>query len=472
MSLTWSIAIDLDDDDVFETDIAAYAVDFSCSRGRKHLLNASADGFEPMPVGEATIELDNHDGRFDAYNASGPYYPNMEPGKLIKITCYETTDTVYDVFAGVIEDIQLTGGYLDSMARMTIRDGMHFLMTTPSSHTLALSKQISAAITDILTDIEYPAGLGTSIGRSSDYVNYYWSKDRSAALTIHELAELELGQYFCAGDGTFTFYGRHGHKTSTATLAQADLLKDISRPRPWEVNKNLIRVMVHQVNVSAGVDVFTLGIPLYVDAGSTDVTMWADFSYSGSEAFAEDITVTYSANTNSDGASGTDLTTDFDVTVTEFSNVAMLEIANNGATGGYVTITVNGTAYIQANEFYVEEGTGKRMFELDSDYIQDKQKADEHSAFLLEKLNTQVTVPVISIEANPSVQFGFELQDVVTVDIPLFNINTTTYRVGGLDHRWVSPNGQAAMTTVYMEPFLDPGDADTFCFTMPFELSF
>lgn len=472
MSVTWSIAIDLDDDDVFETDIAEYAVSFNCNRGRKHLLNSSADGFEPMPVGEAVIELDNHDGRFDAYNASSPYYPNMEPGKLIQITCYETTDTVYDVFAGVIEDIQLTGGYLDGMARMTVRDGMHFLMTTPSSHELELSKQISAAVTDILTDIEYPDALGTDINKSSDYVNYYWSKDRSAAATIHELAELELGQYFCAGDGKFTFYGRHGHKSSTVTLSQANLLKDISRPRPWEVNKNLIRVLVHQVNVTAGVDVFTLGIPLYVDAGSTDVEMWADFSYSGSEAFAEDVTVSFSANSNSDSTSGTDMTTDFSVTVTEFSNVAKLDIANNGSSGGYVTITLSGTAYIQANEFYVEDGTGKRMFTLDSDFVQDKLKADEHGEFLLEKLNTQTTVPVISIEANPSVQFGFELQDVVTVDIPLFNINSVEYRVGGIDHSWVSPNGQASVTTVYMEPFLDPGDADTLCMTLPFDLSF
>lgn len=468
--VTWSMAIDLDGDGVFETDIAAYAVEFNTTRGRHNFINANADGFERIPVGVATLILDNHDGRFDAWNADGPYYPNFEPGKLIKITATQD-GTTWPVFAGPIDDIQLNNGYLDSMATMVIHDGMEFLNKTPSSNQIELSKQISAAVTDILDDIGYSSDLATDIRKSSDYINHYWSRaDLTAAEVVHELAELELGQYFAAADGKFTFHGRHTNKTSAKTLAQADLLKDIARPRPWEVNKDLVRVMINQVTIVANAAIFDLGVRLYVDGGDTDLEMWADYSYSGSEAFAEDIAVTMTANSNSDG-SGTDLTTDFDVTETEFSNVAKLQISNNGATGGYISISITGTAYVQANPFYVESGTGKRLFTLNSDFVQDKLKADDYSNFLLEKLNTQTTIPIIRIDAYPSLQFDFELQDVITVNIPLFDINSVKYRVGAIDHEWLAQGGQATRTTVYCEPFLDPGDADVFDLTFPVELS-
>jgi hypothetical protein len=466
---TWIMNLDLDGDGVYDTNIAMYAVNYYCTRGRVNFINAASTGFERIATGVATITLDNSDGRFDSNNTSSPYYPNLVPGKLVRITTRIAAD-VYNVFAGVIYDIQLQPGRNENTAVITLRDGMHLLTGTPASNTIDLSKQVSEAVSEILTNLSYPTLFGTDVNKSSGYINTYWSQDKSASKLIHELAELELGQYYIGADGQFVFQGRHTNNAVAATLEQENLLYEIVRPQPWEVNKDIVRVTVNQVVATQDTNIYSLGVALYVGAGD-DITLWASYSYNNNPAFAEGITVAFTANSNSDGT-GVDLTADFDISETEFSNSAKLVCSNNGLVGGYVaTIDITGLAYVQSDPFFVEAGSGNRLFTLNSDYTQDKLKADEYSDFLLEELDTNTTIPVLIIDALPSVQFPLEVQSVITVNIPQLNINNVDYRISGIEHEWLAGTAQATRTIIYTEPFLDPGAAGTFTFTMPFDMS-
>lgn len=77
------------------TNITEWTDAFSTHRGRQHELQRT----EP---GEAAIELDNADRRFDPTHTTGPYYPNVLPMRHIRIRATHNAQT-YDLFRGFVQ---------------------------------------------------------------------------------------------------------------------------------------------------------------------------------------------------------------------------------------------------------------------------------------------------------------------------------------------------------------------------------
>ena len=90
------------DNDADYTDLSAYVLSLDINRGRSRELDEFA-------VGSCVIFLDNQDGRFDPNNAESPYYPNILPGKLLRIKITDpTTGTNNYLFEGNIAQYDIT----------------------------------------------------------------------------------------------------------------------------------------------------------------------------------------------------------------------------------------------------------------------------------------------------------------------------------------------------------------------------
>lgn len=163
-------------------------------------------------------------------------------------------------------------------------------------------------------------------------------------------------------------------------------------------------------------------------------------------------------NTAADGT-GTNKTADFTVAATYFGETVKNVITNNGtAAGAYVTFLQNrGQAVDTPYTSYAMADTSgtdvKRMFIIDTPWMQDTNKAQQYADYLLDILGEPQKYPVFQLENQFDKQFSFDLLDRITVTMAKFGISQD-FRVGGIEEEWLSDNGQAVRTTVYTEPFV------------------
>lgn len=82
-NILYALHVDWDGDGSYDGDYneAARVLAWSVDRGRDSVFNPSGDGFTPYNIGRLILTLDNHDGRYDGWNASSPLYGNLMPGK-------------------------------------------------------------------------------------------------------------------------------------------------------------------------------------------------------------------------------------------------------------------------------------------------------------------------------------------------------------------------------------------------------
>lgn len=78
---------------------AGWVRKIATKRGRERLLRTMAQ----FQAGTATVTLDNRDRRFDPLNTSGPYYPNVEPEKVIQVGA-TWQGTFYPIWTGYADD--------------------------------------------------------------------------------------------------------------------------------------------------------------------------------------------------------------------------------------------------------------------------------------------------------------------------------------------------------------------------------
>ena len=110
-NLLWGIIVDWDGDGYFTGENeASHVISFRSIRGRNNIVNSGLTGLETMNIGEATLTLDNSDGRYDPYNPASPLYNKFYPGRKAKIIVKKgTSGTQYDVFYGTVSDLRVYG---------------------------------------------------------------------------------------------------------------------------------------------------------------------------------------------------------------------------------------------------------------------------------------------------------------------------------------------------------------------------
>ena len=92
MAISWTMNVDWTTAGTFDSrNDASRMVDYRLFRGRKQFINSNGAGLQAVEPGRVQIKLDNYDGIYDPYNTSSALYPNVEPGRFLKIR--STTDS-------------------------------------------------------------------------------------------------------------------------------------------------------------------------------------------------------------------------------------------------------------------------------------------------------------------------------------------------------------------------------------------
>lgn len=467
----WGVDVDWNGDGLYDgTNDGIYATAFRSSRGRQNYLNVdsdgNADGFEPIRVGTATLTLDNSSRRYDPYNTSSPLYPNVLPGRYIRIRQLYNGVT-NDVFHGKIKNIQSLDNGAAQIVRITIEDGLRLLQSADASVAIQQDISIDAAIQQILTDVSWPTIFGTNLDSASDILDYWWAENKASG-EIRNLANAELGQFFIAGDGSATFRSRHNTSAAVLTLSSSDFLKEIDVPQPLEVIRNIVKIRAHPLILRATSDLWTLADKPLIAANGGRLTVWATYAYNTNTVPALNVvtpvdTTDYTMNTLEDGT-GTNLTSSFSVTFTDFGKTGKIIITNNHATlAGYVTLMkVRGDAIDSPDaSLLIEEDTtsqgtyGKALLVLDNDWFQDTSIAANFTQWLISYMPNPQKFLAVRIENRPDIQFTPDLFDLVNVTVNRLGVSGVNYRVAGIEHDWISENGQATRTTWFLEPNAD-----------------
>lgn len=482
MTLTWKIHLDWTTAGTYDArNDANYAVGLNVTRGRTQYISNNGDGFESMTPGYCNITLDNSSGDYDPYNTSGALYPNVAPGKYVKVLVNKGSGPDIPVFAGRVESIEPVGGNSNPQVIITAYDGLKQLRDTQITTSLHTSIRTGEAIDEILsTAAQWPAIWGLSLESGADIIPYWWENDVSALDAIDRIVQSEFGGYAVLADGSFRFNARGLASDSVETFDQSVMLKDIQVPMPYNVVRNVIKIMVHPKIAQTTSALWTLQDMPYI-AGSGSLEVWGNYSYSGRAVAAINTiqpvaNTDYTMNTAADGT-GTNLTGAFTVTATYFAETVKNVIENTGTAGGYVTLLKNrGQAIDTPDTSYVlvdTSGTNlKRTFIIDTPWMQSTTKAKQFADYLTSVLSSVNKFPIFQMESQEDYQFTADLLDRVTVTIGKYSINTS-FRIGGIEHEWLTENGQAVRTTVYTEPFVTQSAEDGYWyFPMTFTTKF
>lgn len=469
--LHWAVEVDWDGNGSYDgSNEAPYCRGMQTARGRDAYLSldgeGNATGFQDMKIGTLSVTLDNGDGRYNPYNTSGPHYPNVLPGRYIRIRV-NYNGTTYNVFHGKIKDINpvinpTTG---DRTARITAEDGQRLLQRTDSSVSIQQNIDIDDAIAKVLNDVNWPGTYGRNLEDSADVLPYWWAKNK-AYTEISTLAGAELGTFFIAADGKATFYSRHHTAAASLTLDSTHILKDIAIPQPWEVVRNSVQVIAHPRVAKASGVLWTLqDKPLIINGDS--LTVWGTYQYNNTGVPAINVaqpvaSTDFTANTLSDG-SGVDKTSGFTVVLTDFGETSKNVITNNSGSDAYLTLLQNKGQALVASDPSIslsEDSSsqvtyGKQLLTLDYNWLQSTLLAADFSPYLLSFLKSPQAFITTIMEGRPDKQFVCDLFDTLNQSVTALGIAATNFKVGGVSHQWLTENGQGVRTTFRLEPYLD-----------------
>jgi hypothetical protein len=179
------------------TDVTPYVREWHVRRGRNHELDR-------VQTAEASVSFGNRDGRFDPNKAAGPYYPNVQPGKRMRIRATYNAVT-YSIFNGYIEtwpQVWSMGPLGD--AEVTIKAADAFKILSLAKATATRSAELSGARVGALLDaIGWPAA-DRSVDAGISTVQAKTYDEDSALSALQEVELTEGGLLFMSADGKVT----------------------------------------------------------------------------------------------------------------------------------------------------------------------------------------------------------------------------------------------------------------------------
>jgi hypothetical protein len=451
-NLRWGLLVDWDDDGFYDSsNEAVYMTALSIERGRAAFIEERGNEFVPPAIGRARLTLRNRDGRFNPYNTGSPLYPNVGPGKFAQIVVRDGA-TTYTIFTGIIQAIDAVG--YNQAVEVVIEDGLRWLSDQVVTTTIYQQTYADEAIGAILDGAYWPSQWGRDLGGGADVLDYWWAQGGSAYSEIRGLADGELGRFHVKADGQFVYRSRQASESSALSVAQAELLANPVIPQPWAFRRNVVKVLAHPRQAQTIGQVWRATSWYAISAGAT-ITVTAELMTAAVNLVTPAATTDYLANSQSDGL-GTNLTANIAATMSATATAAEIRLTNSGAQLAYVTfLQVRGYELEEATVSATATGSGydrhPRSLELDLAWQQDANIPASFAARLVEFLNEANPFPTVQIEQRPSVQFGADLFDLVTLSLAAIGI-ADTYRLGYIVHEWLSENGQAVRSTWGFEP--------------------
>jgi len=443
-------------------------IGLTVQRGRRWILGSG--GLEPFGVGEATAIFDNTDGRYDPYNASSPIYGHITPGKYVRIVVRdEANTTTYGVMRGKIADIVCMRRGAQQVAMIKVVDGLSWL--TGQTVNIGLNSDIDKSviihkILDYGSWPEYAAG-GTvewdvTIEGDTDELSYWWAWNQNAMQALREINQAEWAVAFHDRNGIFTWRPRDHTYNRSQEIDEAVCLADIGRPNPWEVVRNVVRITASpKIYDDANDIVWQLQTVPSIASGATfyiePIFRYGEFF----KVCGATITFGHTVNAQADGG-GADLTSSCPLTYdADIGEGARIWIKNWSGQTGYITLLKTTGDAIYAPSIDIREATdedsqsahGLRTLEIKSRWVVDTEFAQTQADWLLSEFKDAKQYPIIQIEDRAGYQYYLDLYDRVQLTAATLGIDDD-YRVGHIEHEWLSENGQSVRTTFRLEPYM------------------
>lgn len=456
--MQWVIEIDWTGNGFSGENEADRCIGYHLKRGREYYVRAGAKDLEPMQYYASTIALSNHDYRYDPYNTASPLYPNVRPGRKIFIAVKDlVTGIFYNRVIGIVADIQPVSGQ-DPRVTITFYDGMKSLYDTALNMAIKTNTTVSQAIYDITTAAQYP--FGAVIEPWAQPIPVFDGSDINAYDALSQLSSASLGTFFIDNRGHARYYPLNYAGMQTWTIDQADCLKEIATPQPWDVVRNMITVTAQRKGKTPVGIIFSMGSPVLIPHGG-----YASFDVSWERAVDVGSNYQFSASYNPSGVPGDadDISGWVQVTLSNITatgchvNAYKGEPVNPGWDGYLTRLDIYGCKLITSpyvckarDDVSAAPGNyGPRRLEITNPFLQDSGYARAISLLLLEHLKNPQKLPTIQIDTRPDLQFSPDVMDKVAFTAPKLGIDDT-FQVAGIEEEWKEPNGQSVLTTLYL----------------------
>ena len=206
------------------TDITRDVQTITIKRGRQTELAR-------MEAGTATIQLKNHQGNYWPNNASGLYYPNVLPGKKVRIMA--SYDSVgYYLYTGFAAGwppkwLSRTGG-LNPVVSIKCVDLIKNLSNYDLNTAGYIEELSGTRVDNVLNDIGWPAGLrAIDVGQETIIASGAIA-DEKAMTHLFLVQDSEYGIIYIAGNGDVAFEDRKHRFVAPHTVSQAVFGDDVS----------------------------------------------------------------------------------------------------------------------------------------------------------------------------------------------------------------------------------------------------
>lgn len=438
-------------------------------RGRNHLVRG-ANGLEPMGIGEATLTLRNIDGRYDPLNADSPLYPDVAPGKVVRVFLDDSADGgKYAVFTGHLYDIRPIQDAQSKRVQMVLRDGWQWLKDRTVRLAAQTTYRTDQAITALAAAANYP--FDSSIVVGNDKIPFWWASNHDAMSEMQSVVDSEFGILFIQGDGTLTFYPRAEQRKLSPSYHEISgtKLNDLILGQPWDVLRNVIQIRVYPTEVRTKQVLWKSQSPIKVRSGKT-ITLIAKYNLRTSQdetglatnvavgaldidqpVKSTDIIVT----ANEDG-SGADESVGLAVAVTNKGEEAQIVITNNKQVTLWISrLQLRGKTIIKNNAVTVEtDNSGsdpERSFVLDVPWQQDVDKAQLYADYLASYMtNPRAAITVRTYIAGAEIQCK-ELFTDVLLNVSAVGVQER-YRICGNEQNWSAQSPNLLNTLLHLEP--------------------
>jgi hypothetical protein len=433
----WIIQIDWTGNGFTGYNEADRCIGLKTKRGREFYVNTggSSTGFEAMQSWVSTLTMNNQDGRYDPYNTNSPLYPNVRPGRRIKIKVKEIdTGTVHDVLTGHIFDIQPVSGDQYHVT-IIVKDTMQLLNDQSVDMATILHSTISGAISAILQKANYP--YGTDIKAWAQPIPIFDADKYNVAQALNDLAAGSLGNFFIAADGKAKYYPLNYNSQPSHSLDQDQLLKQIPIATPWQYICNSIKVNARR---RGQYPIAVIWSGTFSVAAYQTLKLGIDFEASIGIPTYLYRPRDYQANSKSDGT-GTDITDRCLITIAKItSTTAELTIGNFTGAMMYGNAQVWGCKLVEIAVAFSDSDSGSintygtRRFELNNVWLQDQGYARAFATILKDFLKNPQKNPTIQIEKHDDFQYDMDLLDTIALTVAKLGINAS-FRVGGIEQQ-------------------------------------
>lgn len=261
--------------------------------------------------------LKNPDGRFSPFYTSSPLYPNVLPGRPVRMSV-EYDSVSYSLFRGrCTPDSQLAS--LQEMAMgFTMVDAFEELRLGLTNTALQLNKRVDELLTVIADDIDWPVAL-RDFDTGLETIGVFSNHNRLPINALQLAAAQDPGSsLFIAKDGKLTWRNRRARSLASTFATLSGTFNKLDPQVRQEDMVDAVRAEYARFSVSAALTaVWTLQTSRRIPSGTSEF----DFESSGpAHSYADPVAGTdFTANSQEDGT-GTSKTAQLSLSVVASSS--------------------------------------------------------------------------------------------------------------------------------------------------------